>query len=94
MMKKILALAVLSLALVGCGPSQGEAAYENQSNFNNPMKVGTLPDGRDVSRITVTVPGSQHKHFVYVVEGGGSTTTNTTVPQGKSSRVVTNSLLD
>jgi len=93
-MKKILALAVLSLALVGCGPSQGEAVYQNQSNFNNPMKVGTLPDGRAVSRITVAVPNQIHNHYVYVVEGGGSTTVNHQVPEGKTTRTQTSAFLD
>ena len=93
-MKKILALAVLSLALVGCGPTQGEAAYENQSNFNNPMKVGTLPDGRAVSRITVVIPNGIHDHYVYVVEGGASTTVNRQVSQGKTTRTQTSAFLD
>ena len=93
-MKKILALAVLSLALVGCGPTQGEAAYQNQSNFSSPVKVGTLPDGRAVRRITVAVPDSVHKHYVYVVEGGGSTTVNRQVQAGKTTRTETSAFLD
>lgn len=93
-MKKIIALAVLSLALVGCGPSQGEAVYENISNFNSPIKVGALPDGRVVSRITVVVPNSMHNHYVYVVEGGASTTVNRQVSQGKSTRTDTSAFLD
>lgn len=93
-MKKILALAVLSLALVGCGPTQGEAAYENSSNFDSPTKVGTLRDGREVSRIKVAVPGSIHPHFIYVVPGSTTTTLNRTVPQGKSSRTETSAFLD
>lgn len=94
-MKKILALAVLSLALVGCGPTPNEAAIENSYNMNSPIKVGTLPDGRVVSRVIIAVPGSVHPHYdyVYFVEGGG-TTVNRAVSEGKTTRVQTNSLLD
>ena len=92
-MKKILALAVLSLTLVGCGPTQNEAAMANNYNLNSPTVVGTLRDGREVSRVTVAVPGSVHPHFVYFVEGGG-TTVNRAVQEGKTTRIQTNSLLD
>jgi hypothetical protein len=92
-MKKLIALAVLSLALVGCGPTHNEAAIANSYNLNSPIKVGTLPDGRGVSRVIIAVPGSVHPHYVYFVEGGG-TTVNRAVSEGKTTRVQTNSLLD
>ena len=92
-MKKLLALAVLPLALVGCGPTQNEAVVQNNYNLNSPTVVGTLRDGREVSRVTVAVPGSIHPHFVYFVEGGG-TTVNRAVQEGKTTRIETSSFLE
>ena len=84
-MKKLLALAVLSLALVGCGPTQNEAAVANNYNFNSPTTVGRLADGRVVGRVTVAVPGSIHPHYVYFIDNA-TVTNNHTVQQGKTSR--------
>lgn len=92
-MKKIIALAVLSLALVGCGPTQNEAAIANSYNLNSPKKIGNLPDGREIQRVTIAVPGSVHSHYVYFVEGGGNTD-NHEVKEGKSTRNQTTSFLE
>jgi uncharacterized membrane protein len=92
-MKKILALAVLSLALVGCGPTQYEAAASNSVNLSNPQKIGSLPDGRVIERVTIVIPGKSHSHYVYFVEGGGSTV-NRAVSAGKTTRIQTNAFLE
>lgn len=91
-MKKIIALAVLSLALVGCGPTQNEAAIENSYNTNSPTKIGTLPDGRSIQRVRIAVPGSVHPHYVYFVEG--NSTVNRVVSEGKTTRIHTTAFLE
>lgn len=91
-MKKIIALAVLSLALVGCGPTQNEAAIANSYNTNSPTKIGNLPDGRSIQRVKIAVPGTIHAHYVYFVDG--SSTTNSVVKEGKSERVQTTTFLE
>lgn len=83
-MKKIIALAVLTLALVGCGPSKWEAEAINARNAQNPVKVGTLPDGRALNMIEIAIPDSDRKHYVYFINKA-DVTTNYSVQAGKTS---------
>lgn len=92
-MKKILTLAVLSLALVGCGPNKYEAAAINSESLSAPIKVGNLPDGREVRRVKLAIENSEHSHYIYYIDRA-DVTTNQSVQNGKTRRIQTNSLFD
>ena len=86
-MKSVKILLIASLALLAaCDPTPAEWEAANDAterNARSPELVMTLPDGRPVHRIRIVIP-QQHDHFIYVVDGGSSTSLNQTVPNGKT----------
>ena len=89
-MKRTLALLLL---LAGCsGPDSPEILAKNQSTLSGRgLHVGTLPDGRDVTRYEID-RGTQTNHFIYVVNG--SVSTNRVEPHGKTVQLHTEVVID
>ena len=86
-MKRMLALSLLLLA--GCGGYDRDA--KNQAELSGKGQyVGTLPDGREVTRYEIEHPGENH--FIYVVSG--SVSTNHEVKTDDTSRVYTEVVID
>lgn len=92
MLKKILMTALMSsfVLLTGC-PSPEEVAQQQErakaiteSNLANPETIGTLADGRAVSRFVVKPLNSyEHDHYVYFIDNA-SVSTNYEVRSGKT----------
>lgn len=84
-MKIIQILSIISfLSLVSCdGPNDPAPMAATKSSFENPEKVGTLQDGREVFCAKRDMESNSHPRYIYFV--GNTITANHTVPQGKTS---------
>lgn len=87
-------LLILSLTLlVGCGRTVDQvdldkASARNARQLNSDgLYIGILPDGREVRGYQVVNPYDQYYHWIYVVKGANSQTTNRTAPSGKYTRL-------
>jgi major membrane immunogen (membrane-anchored lipoprotein) len=83
---KMLSIVLISLCLLsGCSQyNSPEVMSKNRLTLSGPGEtVGTLPDGRRVSRYEIDMGADMHDHWIYVVDG--SITKNVTVSNGKSS---------
>ncbi len=90
-MKQFIVLFSLML-LVACSPTDPTAiTSQNQMNLQNPNVVGTLPDGRVLYHVAISINGyAPHDHHVYYFGTSASTVSiNYNVPAGKSTRVQT-----
>ena len=86
-MKNLKFLALLALLpLVGCTDSTSPevVAVNAQTLSGDGTYMGTLPDGRNVVRYIISRGDAGYDHYVYVTNG--STTVNTRVPAGKTTR--------
>lgn len=89
---KIKSLALLSIVLVtcllvGCAPDAHDWAVNAMVNEatlkTNGDYMGTLPDGREVRRYRIE-NARYYPHYVYVVKGAATQTTNHLVTAGKT----------
>lgn len=79
-MKKLLAVALLSLAVAGCGPTPEDIANAkaiNSASSANPEVMGMLPDGRPIRVVQISNPYASHRHFVYYIDNAVVTANNT-----------------
>lgn len=86
-MKKLLAVSLLGLALVGCGPTPediAKAKVTNTAASANPEIMGVLPDGRPIRSVRIDNPHSSHWHYVYYIDNA-TVTANNTFQSGKTS---------
>lgn len=82
----ILTIALSSLVFTGCTPSPQEAVAINKDELSKDGEsVGNLPDGRAVKRWTVWSPDATRVHYIYVVDGATTVSTNRLEAQGKTS---------
>lgn len=73
--KKLIFICLLLLA--GCDNDTPEINAKRQKEFNSGgYVVGTLNDGRKVTRYSIENGSNQDDHWIYVVDSTGSTTTN------------------
>ena len=85
--KSLLALSA-ALFLASCNESieaRNERIRDTKQSFAEPIKIGRLNDGREVSRVTVY--NQYHDHYVYFVDngdGGRTVSNNHDVSQGKT----------
>jgi outer membrane protein assembly factor BamE (lipoprotein component of BamABCDE complex) len=85
---KYLVTTILAAALLAGCTSQEDvqnAELQTKQSFENPQRVGVLPDGRSVFLVIHHVANDWDR-YIYFVQGGG-TTTDKVVPNGKSSRL-------
>lgn len=85
-MKKVLAVALLGLAIAGCDPTPQDFATANMKNSaaaSRPEVMGVLPDGRQIRSVRIDNPHSSHWHFVYYIDNA-TVTANNTFSSGKS----------
>lgn len=80
MLRKTVLLAVLFAFFLGCkGPSDPEIRAQNARTIAEGGDViGTLPDGRTIRCCRIN-RGMSEDHYIYIVEGASSVTTNFTV---------------
>lgn len=85
-MKNIILPILIVAGLSGCVDDEDHvfANANTQQSFANPVVVGTLPDGRTVSRVVHYAAGKYDK-AIYFVESG-EVTVNTVVPSGTTNR--------
>ena len=88
-MSKPVVMFLLFVMLAGCTShndptvmSANKAILAEKGEF-----IGTLPDGRQISRYKIGMGSSQHDHWLYVVDGGNTVTMNHTVSNGEDSTV-------
>lgn len=85
-MKKLLAVALLGLAVAGCGPTPEDFARAkavNSAASANPEVMGILPDGRPIRSVRIDNPYSSHTHFVYYIDNA-TVTSNNAFSSGKT----------
>ncbi len=85
-MKQIFLLLPVLLVLIGCGKSTDEQFLETKRSADAPLFILTMPDGRNLYRITVANNFSSNDHFVYFFSTNDTKTisVNYSVPQGKT----------
>lgn len=81
-MKKIL-LSILLLSLLGC-QSKEEKRADDRHSFENPEKVGTLPNGQQVSRVTLKDTPNDRTHYIYFTDNAVSNNSTYTTSSGKT----------
>jgi hypothetical protein len=88
-MKTFYTLILACVLLTGCVKSPEERAKTTQFNAEHPVKVCSMPDGRNLYRITVDNPN--YDHYVYFFSTNDTTTVsvNYGVSAGKTSRNMT-----
>jgi hypothetical protein len=76
----------LVFVMLGCTRSDSPSVVrENRENLAGPgFLVGVLPDGRNVVRYRIDM-GSDNDHWIYVVDGTATVSTNHTDNIGKTS---------
>lgn len=82
-------LVLAAAALVGCKATPEEiqrAQLQTKASMNSPIKVGNLPDGREVRRFIISNAG-RHDHVVYYIDHA-DVTLNQTISEGKTTRNV------
>jgi hypothetical protein len=83
-MKKIIVL-LAAVLLSSCMSSEEKIVHDDIS-MKNPVRIGVLPNGQELLRITLKSTPDSEDHFVYFA--GNVTTTNEAVTKsnGKTSR--------
>lgn len=80
-MKRLIFICLLLLA--GCKNDTPEINAKRQKEFNSGgYVVGTLNDGRKVTRYEIENGQTNHKHWIYVVDSTSSVSTNFEVDAG------------
>lgn len=85
-MKKLLAVALLSLAVAGCGPTPEDIANAKTMNAAaaaDPQVMGVLPDGRPIRMVRINNPYASHWHYVYYIDNA-MVSNNATFQSGKT----------
>lgn len=85
-MKKLLAVALLGLAIAGCGPTPEDIANAkvvNSAASADPQVMGVLPDGRPIRMVPINNPYASHRHFVYYIDNA-TVSANNTFQSGKT----------
>lgn len=85
-MKKLLAVALLGLAVAGCGPTPEDLANAkvmNSAASADPQTMGVLPDGRAIRMIPINNPYANHRHYVYYIDNA-TVSANAAFQNGKA----------
>lgn len=84
-MKRLIFICLLLLA--GCDNDTPEINAKRQKEFNSGgYVVGTLNDGRKVTRYEIVNANPQHNHWIYVVDQTASVSHSFEVREGKTTR--------
>ena len=91
-MWKLISVLLISLIITGCDTAPvSEAAFnnpENNRNFANPIKAGTLPDGREVFMVEVAPTGYTNMVIFFTEDHESTTTVQTKTRQnGKTQEI-------
>lgn len=84
-MKKL--LLIIPLFLIGCTPYDApEVRSLNKDRLSQDGEyIGTLKDGRVISRYWINNGDDMHTHFIYIISDKSSITVNTRIQVGKTS---------
>lgn len=89
-----LILAVATIGVSACAPTRSEAQRTNAGALKTPTLIGTTEDGMPVYRYAVACEGEMYTHYIYRFGDKPTTTIDTAVQQGKTSRLEVTVLVD
>lgn len=83
-----LLISLACIFLTGCNERTPQEianfrAVNTANLMNGQETVGTLPDGRVVTRTWVYSPNGYYHHFIYIVDGATTVSTNRLEQEGK-----------
>ena len=95
MEKEMKKLFLIILFCLGCtGRNDPTVIKQNENTLSSSGEyVGVLPDGRKVTRYVIDT-GSNHDHYLYVIENTKSSTVNSIISSGKTTRNNVNVIID